>query len=107
MSTRSAPSGRNPNGEGTIYQREDGRFEAATYVTISDGTRKRIRLYGRTWEEVHRPLVEVKAQEHRGIPSQPVATRSGPSPTTGWRTSRHRPYARRPTPSTRPSSGST
>ncbi len=61
-------AGKNPNGEGTIYQRKDGRFEAATYVTTSDGTRKRKRVYGRTWEEIHRALVEIKAQEHRGIP---------------------------------------
>lgn len=69
MATRGTPSGRNPNGEGTIYQRKDGRFEAAAYVTTTDGTRKRISLYGRTWEDVHRRLVEVQAQEHRGIPT--------------------------------------
>ena len=37
MATRGTPSGRNPNGEGTIYQRKDGRFEAAAYVTTTDG----------------------------------------------------------------------
>jgi integrase len=69
MPTRGAASGKNPNGEGTIYQRKDGRFEGAAYVTTSEGTRKRQRFYGATWEEVHRRLVEVKAQEHRGIPT--------------------------------------
>jgi len=59
---------KNPNGEGTIYQRKDGRFEAAVYVTTTDGTRKRVRAYGATWEQVHQRLVELKAQEHRGIP---------------------------------------
>jgi integrase len=59
---------RNPNGEGTIYQRKDGRFEAAVYLTTTDGTRKRVRVYGATWEQAHHRLVELKAQEHRGIP---------------------------------------
>ncbi len=69
MRTRGNSSGKNPNGEGTIYQRKDGRFEAAAYVTTTDGTRKRQRIYGRTWEDVHRRLIEIKAQEHRGIPT--------------------------------------
>jgi integrase len=57
-----------PNGEGTIYQRKDGRFEAAVYLTTTEGTRKRVRVYGATWEKVHQRLVELKGQEHRGIP---------------------------------------
>jgi integrase len=46
-----ASMARRINGEGTIYQRKDGRWEAATYVLTSGGTRKRIRVYGRTREE--------------------------------------------------------
>jgi len=34
------------NGEGTIYQRKDGRWEAAGYVLAADGTSKRVRVYG-------------------------------------------------------------
>jgi hypothetical protein len=41
-------AGRNPNGEGTIYQRKDGRYEAAVFVTTTTRTRKRVRVYGRT-----------------------------------------------------------
>lgn len=71
----SSRAGKNPNGEGTIYQRKDGRFEAATYVTTSEGTRKRKRVYGQTWEAVHKALVGIQAAEHRGIPT-PAASLS-------------------------------
>lgn len=56
------------NGEGTIYQRKDGRWEAAAYVLTTDGTEKRQRLYGRTREEVHSELVRLLDQSRRGIP---------------------------------------
>jgi integrase len=39
---------RRANGEGTVYRRKDGRWEAAVYVLTADGTRKRVRIYGRT-----------------------------------------------------------
>lgn len=55
------------NGEGTIYQRIDGRWEAAGYVLTSDGTRKRIRVYGSTRKEAADKLTLKLADSQRGI----------------------------------------
>ncbi|GIH97993.1 tyrosine-type recombinase/integrase [Planobispora takensis] len=59
---------RRANGEGTIYQRKDGRWEGAAFVLASDGTYKRVRKYGKTREEVHGKLVEVLDRSRRGVP---------------------------------------
>ncbi|MFG3480310.1 tyrosine-type recombinase/integrase [Streptomyces sp. NPDC047980] len=56
------------NGEGTIYQRKDGRWEAAGYVLASDGTRKRVRVYGSTRREAADKLAEKIADSNRGLP---------------------------------------
>jgi integrase len=34
------------NGDGTVYQRKDGRWEAAGYVLAPGNTRKRVSVYG-------------------------------------------------------------
>ena len=59
---------RKANGEGTIYRRQDGRYEAAAYFLTTSGNRKRVRVYGKTRQEVHAKLVETKAQADRGVP---------------------------------------
>lgn len=59
---------RRANGEGTIYRRKDGRYEAATYVPITSGGRKRLRIYGRTRREVHDKLVAAQRQAAQRIP---------------------------------------
>jgi integrase len=59
---------RNANGEGSIYRRKDGRFEAAAYFLTTAGMRKRVRVYGKTREEVHAKLVEAKTKALQGIP---------------------------------------
>ena len=59
---------RNAIGEGTIYRRKDGRYEAAAYFLTASGQRKRFRLYGKTREEAHDKLVEAKQQAKRGNP---------------------------------------
>ncbi|MFD7626807.1 tyrosine-type recombinase/integrase [Streptomyces sp. NPDC059851] len=56
------------NGEGTIYQRQDGRWEAASYVLAADGTRKRVRVYGSTRREAADKLAEKIADSNRGLP---------------------------------------
>ncbi|MFD7838270.1 tyrosine-type recombinase/integrase [Streptomyces sp. NPDC059761] len=56
------------NGEGTIYQRKDGRWEAAGYVLAADGTRKRVRVYGSTRREAADKLAEKIADSNRGLP---------------------------------------
>lgn len=64
-----------PNGEGTIYRRNDGRWEGALFLATSAGTRKRLRIYGKSHEEVHRQLTAEQAKANRGIPI----------PVRGWR----------------------
>lgn len=67
--------GKRPNGEGTIYLRIDGRWEGALFLVTSVGTRKRLRIYGKSREEVHRKLADEQAKANRGIPI----------PVRGWR----------------------
>ncbi|MEV6681804.1 tyrosine-type recombinase/integrase [Streptomyces erythrochromogenes] len=56
------------NGEGTIYQRKDGRWEAAGYVLAADSTSKRVRVYGSTRREAADKLTEKIADSNRGLP---------------------------------------
>lgn len=56
------------NGEGTIYQRNDGRWEAAGYVLAADGSRKRVRVYGSTRKSAADKLAEKIADSNRGLP---------------------------------------
>ncbi|WP_409471577.1 tyrosine-type recombinase/integrase [Streptomyces sp. HC307] len=67
---RSTPSRRRTraNGDGTVYQRKDGRWEAAGYVLAPGNTRKRIRVYGTTRKEALAKLTEKIAASNRGLP---------------------------------------
>ena len=56
------------NGEGTIFKRKDGRWSAQAYVTLTDGTRKRISITKPEREAVKAKLDEVMAQEKKKIP---------------------------------------
>ncbi|MGW2435585.1 tyrosine-type recombinase/integrase [Streptomyces goshikiensis] len=56
------------NGDGTVYQRKDGRWEAAGYVLAPGNTRKRIRVYGTTRTEALAKLTEKIATSNRGVP---------------------------------------
>jgi integrase len=68
---------RRANGEGTIYRRKDGRYEAAVYVLTTSGARKRIRRYASTREEAHKLLTAAKMQEQQGIPAPDRSWRLG------------------------------
>jgi integrase len=59
--------GRHANGEGTIYQRKDGRWEGAIYVLTTGGTSKRQSLYGKTRADVHTKLTSAKMKQQQGI----------------------------------------
>ncbi|MFD7641787.1 tyrosine-type recombinase/integrase [Kitasatospora sp. NPDC059795] len=64
-----APSRRSrANGDGTVYQRKDGRWEAAGYVLAPGDTRKRVRVYGITRKEALAKLTEKIAASNRGVP---------------------------------------
>src|SRR2546429_6151087 len=59
---------RRANGEGSIYRREDGRYEASAYFVMTTGQRKRVRFYGKTRAEVHTRLTAEKAKAKQGVP---------------------------------------
>ncbi|TWG03618.1 site-specific recombinase XerD [Streptomyces brevispora] len=56
------------NGDGTVYQRKDRRWEAAGYVLAPGNTRKRIRVYGNSRTEALAKLTEKIAASNRGVP---------------------------------------
>lgn len=58
---------RKANGEGTIYQRTDGRYEAAVMLSTSGGKRKRVRVYGKTRQETYDKLMRAVEQARQGI----------------------------------------
>ncbi|MFD5573990.1 tyrosine-type recombinase/integrase [Streptomyces cadmiisoli] len=60
------------NGDGTVYQRKDSRWEAAGYVLAPGNTRKRVRVYGTTRKEALAKLTEKIAASNRGLPVSPA-----------------------------------
>jgi integrase len=71
------PDGRKPrrrrghkraNGEGTIVQRKDGRYEAKLFVPTTAGTFKRLSVYGKSREECYAKYAKAKSQADDGIP---------------------------------------
>jgi integrase len=56
------------NGDGTVYQRKDRRWEAAGYVLAPGNTRKRLRVYGTTRKDALAKLTEKIAASNRGVP---------------------------------------
>jgi integrase len=70
---RSGRSGRRANGEGSIYLRRDGRWAGAVFLPTPSGAVKRVQVYGRSRDEVHRKVTVLLRQAQQGIP---VADRS-------------------------------
>ncbi|MFB8777152.1 tyrosine-type recombinase/integrase [Streptomyces broussonetiae] len=68
---------RNSNGEGSIYKRADGRWEAAFSVLTVSGKRKRIRVYAQTRKEAHAKLTEAKMKVQQGLPTPDKIWRLG------------------------------
>ncbi len=60
--------GRRSNGEGTLFKRKDGRWSAQAYVTLPNGTMKRICITARDHNTVKTKLREALDKEHRNIP---------------------------------------
>lgn len=58
---------RHGRGEGSIYQRKDGRWAGSVFVDTVSGKRKRIHVYRKTRTEVHEALSEHIRQARRGI----------------------------------------
>ena len=59
---------RNANGEGGVYRRADGQWEAKAFVDTPDGRRKRISVYGDTEGKVLNELNKIRDHQRRGIP---------------------------------------
>lgn len=65
------------NGEGTIYQRSDGRWVGSAIVLTPAGTRKRRDVYGRTRKEAHEKLTALLRLTHQGVPAAGDGRRVG------------------------------
>lgn len=60
---------RAPRGSGTVYKRQDGRYEGAAYVLIPNGGKRRVRAYGSTRAEAHARLQVLLERSRKGIPA--------------------------------------
>ena len=61
------PKRRN-NNEGSICKRGDGRYVGQYYANLSNGTRKRQAVYGKTYAEAYEKMQEELSKANRGIP---------------------------------------
>lgn len=65
------PSGRRArsrrNGEGSIRQRKDGRWEARVWVFATDGSEVRRSVYGDSWDEAHEAMIKLQSDKMAGI----------------------------------------
>ncbi|MFF0389608.1 tyrosine-type recombinase/integrase [Kitasatospora sp. NPDC004615] len=68
---------KNPNGAGSITRRPDGLYEARVYVTTTDGLKKRISRYGKTYDEAAEKLARAKELEEKGVPTPTKAVKVG------------------------------
>ncbi|MGJ5825985.1 tyrosine-type recombinase/integrase [Streptomyces ossamyceticus] len=60
---------RRTNGQGSISPRKDGRWDVAGWAITTSGEKKRKRTTVNTPEEADRWLTELKANQHKGIPT--------------------------------------
>ena len=58
---------RRAQGEGTIKQRPDGRWESQIRLKLASGTHKRVSVYGKTKGEVARKIAEVRRKEKENL----------------------------------------
>ncbi|MFJ5922724.1 tyrosine-type recombinase/integrase [Kitasatospora sp. NPDC092948] len=84
---------KNPNGAGSITRRPDGLYEARVYVTTTDGLKKRISRYGKTYDEAAEKLARAKELEDKGVPTPTKEVKVGEY-LTYWLTEIVRPHRR-------------
>jgi integrase len=75
---------RKANGEGTVFQRIDGRWCGAGYVLTADGTPKRVFVYGETRKEANDKLTAKLADSNRGLTVAADTTTTVGVYLTGW-----------------------
>lgn len=68
---------RRANGEGSVYQRKDGRWVGSVMVFTEAGTRARRAVYGRTRAEAHDKLVTLLRATQQGLPVASESLRVG------------------------------
>lgn len=61
------------NGEGSIWQRKDGRWCAAAYMPAVEGGVRRVYAYGRTRADAHRKLRDLLNRADTHVPVTPAA----------------------------------
>ncbi|HEV2073260.1 MAG TPA: hypothetical protein VGR29_06405 [Thermomicrobiales bacterium] len=76
---------RRGHNEGSIYQRNDGRFVGAISLGMVDGKRRRKVIYGDTREEVRQQLVKIHNDSAAAFLSRPPAHRRQTSSRNGSR----------------------
>ncbi|MBB5871152.1 integrase [Allocatelliglobosispora scoriae] len=55
------------NGEGSIRQRKDGRWEARVWVFSTDGSEVRRSVYGDSWDEAHEAMIKLQSDKMAGV----------------------------------------
>src|SRR4051794_5020019 len=60
------------NGEGTVYQRKDGRWCAAAHVPVAGGGTRRVFAYGSTRQDANRKLRDLLDRADKHIPAAPA-----------------------------------
>ena len=76
--------GRRAHGEGTIYQRADGRWTAVIDLGFENGKRKRKQLYGKTQREVYEQLTAALREKDQGMPLRTNERQTVEHYLTGW-----------------------
>jgi integrase len=66
-------SGQNANGEGSVWQRKDGRWCAAVYLRSTEGGRRRVTVYGKNRQDAKVKLRELLDKVDRNVPATPVS----------------------------------
>jgi integrase len=61
-------SGKNANGEGTVFQRKDGRWVAAIYAPTPEGDLRKIIKYAKNRTDANRKLREMVDRIERNVP---------------------------------------
>jgi integrase len=63
---------RNANGEGSVWQRKDGRWCAAAYLPVATGGRRRVVAYGKNRQDARAKLRDLLDRAARNIPATPA-----------------------------------
>ena len=63
----------NANGEGSVWQRKDGRWCAAAYLPVATGGRRRVNAYGSSRAEARSMLRDLLDKAERNVPATPAS----------------------------------